>query len=92
VPLTVPVVSAATLPGTTEGVLLNTTVVFPSGNGFLTAYPCGTTPPNASNLNFLAGQIVPNLVDAKIGTGGAVCIVSSAQTDVLLDLTGYYSA
>ena len=47
--------------------------------------------PNASNLNFEAGQVIPNLIDAKIGTGGAVCIVSSAATDLLLDLTGYYS-
>jgi hypothetical protein len=92
VPLTVPVVTAAGLPANTDAVLLNTTVVRPFAAGYLTAYPCGTTPPNASNLNFVAGQIIPNLVDAKIGTGGAICIVSSAQTDVLLDLTGYYSA
>jgi hypothetical protein len=90
-PLVVPVVTAAGLPANTQAVLLNTTVVGPWAAGYLSAYPCGTNPPNASNLNFLAGQTLPNLVDAKIGTGGAVCIVSSAQTDVLLDLTGYYS-
>ena len=65
------------MPGSTEGVLLNTTIVGPSGGGFLTVYPCGTTPPNASNLNFAAGQVVPNLVDAKIGSGGTVCFVST---------------
>jgi hypothetical protein len=92
VPLAVHVVSAAGLPGTTEGVLLNTTVVGPSGNGYVTVYPCGTAPPNASNLNYVGGQVVPNLVDAKIGTNGDVCVVSSAATNIIFDLTGYYSA
>ena len=73
------------------GVLLNTTIVNPSGNGFLTVYPCGRTFPNASNLNYVAGQVVPNLVDVKIGTGGSVCFVSNVATDLILDMTGYYS-
>ena len=91
VPFTVPVLGAAALPGGTSGVLFNTTIVAPSGNGFLTVYPCGSPIPTASNLNYTAGQVVPNLVDAKIGSGGSVCFVSTAATDLLLDLTGYYS-
>ena len=80
------------MPGASEGVLLNTTIVNPSASGFLTVYPCGSAVPNASSLNFRPGQIVPNLVDAKVGTGGSVCFVSTAQTDLLLDLTAYYSS
>jgi hypothetical protein len=89
--LVVPVVSAAGLPGGTSGVLLNTTIVGPSAAGFITAYPCGSPVPGVSNLNYIPNQVVPNLVDAKIGNGGSVCFVSSAATDLLLDLTGYYS-
>lgn len=93
VPLTVPVVSAPNpdLPGGTAGVLLNTTIVNPSGTGYLTVWPCGGNFPNASNLNYNAGQVIPNLVDAKIGAGGSVCFVSTVATDLILDLTGFYS-
>ncbi len=93
VPYTVNVRTLATpdLPANTEGVLLNATVVGPSTAGYLTLYPCGTTPPDVSNLNYVAFDVRPNLADAKLNASGQVCLLSSATTDVLLDLTGYYS-
>ena len=36
----------------------------------LTGYPCGQAPPNASNLNFAAGQDVPNAVIVSVPTSG----------------------
>ena len=36
----------------------------PSGPGFVTVYPCGASPPVASNLNYGTGQVVANLATA----------------------------
>jgi hypothetical protein len=73
-------------------VVLNVTATEPGGAGFITVYPCGSQQPTVSNLNFVAGQTVPNAVVAKIGAGGKVCIFSSQPTHVIADVNGYYPA
>ena len=71
-------------------VALNLTVTAPQAAGFLTVWPCGVPQPATSNLNFTAGQTVPNLVISRIGSGRTVCIVSSATTHVIADLSGWF--
>lgn len=68
-------------------VVANVTVVDPDGPGYLTVYPCGTTPPITSNLNFVAGDVVANLAVARSG-GSGVCAVASAPTHVVVDVQG----
>ena len=70
-------------------VVLNVTVTGALGAGYATVYPCGATPPNASNLNFVAGQTIANAVITKVGTGGNVCILASQATHVVVDVTGF---
>ena len=53
-------------------------------------YPCGIEPPLASNLNFVAGQTIPNAVLTKIGTNGDVCIFNSQATHLIADVTGLF--
>lgn len=76
--------------------LLNLTAVSPDAEGYLTAYPCETapltTPPNASNLNYAAGQVVPNQVLVSPGATGSVCFFSKAATHLLADLAGSFTA
>jgi hypothetical protein len=73
-------------------VVLNVTAVYPSAPGFLTVWPTGATRPLASNLNFVAGQVVPNRVVVKVGTGGKVSIYSPSGTvDVLADVNGWFT-
>src|SRR5439155_327247 len=55
-----------------SAVVLNVTAVTPSGSGFLTVYPSGTPRPNTSNLNWVPGKTVPNLVETPIGPDGKV--------------------
>ncbi len=73
-------------------VILNVTAVTPRAAGFLTVYPTGGSVPNASNLNFTAGQAVPNLVVAKVGAGGKVSIRNSSPgaSHVVADVAGYF--
>ncbi|CAN5466523.1 hypothetical protein BH10ACT2_BH10ACT2_11050 [soil metagenome] len=71
-------------------VALNVTVTGAQSNGFVTVYPCGTTQPNASNLNFAVGRTIANLVVSQIGDDGTVCIFTSAAVDIIADVSGYY--
>ncbi len=74
-------------------VILNVTAVTPTGPGFLSVYPSGGAVPNASNLNFTPGQVVPNLVVAKVGAGGKVSIKNSSPgvTHVVADVAGFFA-
>ena len=80
-------------------VVMNVTVTQPQANGFITAYPMygsGGNPPTASNLNFHTGETVPNLVMVATGFNGEFSLIelyngSSAPTDLVADLFGYFS-
>jgi subtilisin family serine protease len=58
--------------------------------GYVTVYPCDSRP-NASNLNFVAGQIVPNAVLAPVSTRGKVCFYVYGIANILVDINGYVS-
>jgi hypothetical protein len=79
------------IPSGTKAVVLNVTVTRPTAAGHLIVYPYGAARPNVSNLNFVAGQTVPNLVTAAVDSAGRVSIYNSAGTShVVADLAGYY--
>ena len=77
-----------------DAVVLNVTVTEPTGEGFVTVWPTGAAMPTASNLNFVPGQTVPNLVIAKLGSGsgtGMVSLYNSAGTTHLIaDVLGSF--
>lgn len=73
------------------GLILNVTATDPTTVGFLTAYPDGEARPNASNLNFLAGQTVPNLAAVKVSDRLIdVYNASGGSVDVVVDQEGYF--
>jgi len=74
-------------------VALNITVTEPTAPSYLTVWPTGATRPLAASLNMVAGQTVPNLVLAQVGTGGKVSIFNYAgSTHVVADVLGSFSA
>jgi YVTN family beta-propeller protein len=78
------------IPTDATAVVVNVTAVNPTQTSYLTVWPTGTSPPLASNLNFNAGQIVPNLVEIELGTNGQISIYNFAgDVDVLVDVEGY---
>ena len=79
-----------TVPAGATAAALNITVVSPTGDGFVTVFPCGVTQPNASNLNYLTGDVVANNVTAPIGENGRVCLTSFADSDVIVDISGWF--
>ncbi len=93
--LTLPTVgncNGLTIPASAQAVVGNATVVnFQSGGGFITLFPSDAAQPNASNLNFTANHIVPNSFTVGLGGDGAIKIFTSASTNFIVDITGYYA-
>jgi hypothetical protein len=69
----------------------NVTVTRPQAGGYITAYPGGTTRPTASNLNFSAGETVPNLVMVSADWDVSLYNASAGNTDLIVDLAGFFS-
>jgi len=92
--ITVDVTGVGTVPANpseVSAVVVNATVTGGTANSFLTVYPTGVSRPTASNLNFTAGQTVPNLVTVKVGADGNVKVYNAAgQTHVIFDVLGWY--
>ena len=84
------VAGRGTTPSTAATVFLNITAVSPSGNGYLTVYPCGQAVPNASSVNFARSVDIANAVISKVGTGGKVCIFTSTTTQLIVDISGFF--
>jgi len=84
-------VTGGDVPASATAVALNVTVVDGEANdfgGFVTVFPCGTRP-EASNLNFVSGQTVPNSVIAPLSASGTVCLYVYGQADLLVDVSGH---
>jgi alpha-tubulin suppressor-like RCC1 family protein len=75
-----------------SAVALNVTVVNPTADSHLTVFPKGEAVPNASNLNFVPGQTVPNMVVAKVGADGSISIQNAiGAVYVIVDIAGWYA-
>ena len=83
-------VTGSSVPTNATAVVLNVTVTNTTAASYLTVYPTGAAQPVASNLNWVAGQTIPNLVEVGLGTGGKVTVYNAAgHVDVLFDVAGY---
>ncbi|MGA8416203.1 MAG: IPT/TIG domain-containing protein [Candidatus Dormiibacterota bacterium] len=86
------------VPATATAIVMNVTAVSGRTGGLLTIYPTGTALPRASNLNFNAGTVTPNLVTVTLGQTSAaspnwaVNIFNPiGSLDVVADIEGYFA-
>lgn len=89
--LTVQVAGRGGIPSSgVSAVVLNVTVTNTSAASYLTVYPAEDPRPQASNLNWMSGQTVPNLVQVGLRSSGQLTIYNFAgSTDVIFDVAGY---
>jgi hypothetical protein len=79
-------------------VVLNLTATGAAANGYLTTWPTDNAKPNASSLNFAAGQTVANLVVAKVGADGSIKIWNSNDSPamgpvhIIVDVVGWFAS
>jgi len=89
--LALTVIGRGGVPADATAVVLNVTVTEPGASGFITVFPCGEGRPNASNLNFVGNQTVPNMAISRIGAGGAVCLYANETTHLVVDVDAYFA-
>ncbi|MFI8083462.1 hypothetical protein ACIF6L_22015 [Kitasatospora sp. NPDC086009] len=89
VPLQVTGVGGVPATGVTA-VVMSVTAVNPSQVGYVTVYPNGQAAPDASNLNFTAGQNVSNLVTVPVVNGKVDIRNAWGSVDLGVDVVGYY--
>lgn len=71
-------------------VVLNMTAVAPTADTFVTVHPAGEPIPWAANLNVRAGEVVPNMVLARLGVDGAIDVRHHAgEVHLVADVMGY---
>jgi hypothetical protein len=62
-----------------------------SNSGHVTLYPSNAPRPNASNLNYIANQIVPNAFTVGLGGDGGFKIYTFGSIHFIVDLTGFFA-
>lgn len=70
---------------------VNITVTDPEADGFITAYATGSGRPNASSVNYVTGQTVPNFAIVPVGPTGQIRLYTLASTHLLVDVTGTFA-
>jgi hypothetical protein len=88
----IPIAGVGTVPGGASAAAVNLVGVNPATAGYLTAFPCGTSRPTTSSLNYLGGPGARANNQLVALGGGRLCIFSSAAADVVVDVTGYFAA
>jgi len=82
--------SACNIPSTAQAYSVNATVVPHGFLGFLTTFPCGQALPLASTLNATDGRVKAAAAIVPAGTNGGLCFFSQNDTDLVLDINGYF--
>lgn len=75
-----------------SALVVNVTATQPQATGYIIAYPGQTARPATSNLDFVAGQTVANLVMSRADAGSVNLFNSSTgSTQLIADVFGFFS-
>jgi hypothetical protein len=80
------------VPVNATAVVLNVTATGGTSSSYVTVYPDGTTRSSASNLNFTAGETIPNLVVVPVVDGKVDFYNNAGSVHLIADLTGYFTS
>jgi hypothetical protein len=87
--------AASGIPANASAVATNFTAVAGNASGYLTVYPTSTTTnPVASDVNWVAKEIIPNFTVADTAGTGKVVVYNSqgATVNVVIDAFGYFTS
>ena len=77
------------VPGDSHGaVVMNVASVAAGDRGYVTAFPCDEERPTVASLSYSAGEVRSNLVVARSGESGEVCLFTRSSTHLVVDLAG----
>ena len=82
--------SSCSLPANITAYALNVTVIPHGSLGYLTVWPTGQQQPTASTLNSPSGDVIANGTIVPAGANGAISVYATNDTDVVIDVNGYF--
>ena len=86
---TLQIAGRGTIPNDATSAILNIATINPALQGFITTYPCDVRQPDASTLNYAAGQTIANNAVIALSPTGTICIYTHRQMDLIVDITGW---
>jgi uncharacterized repeat protein (TIGR03803 family) len=83
--------TSCNIPSSAAAYSLNFSVVPHGPLGYLTVWPTGEPRPTVSTLNDLPGTIIANAAIVPVRTGGEVSVYPTSDTDLVIDINGYFA-
>jgi uncharacterized repeat protein (TIGR03803 family) len=83
--------TACNIPSSAAAYSLNLSVVPHGPLYYMTVWPTGESRPVVSTLNDIPGQIIANAAIVVAGTGGEVSVYPTNDTDLVIDINGYFA-
>ncbi len=80
------------IPSNAAAYSLNFSVVPHGPLGYMTVWPTGQPRPLVSTLNDIPGTIIANAAIVPAGTAGEISVYPSSDTDLIIDINGYFAA
>ncbi len=86
--------SSCQIPSSALAYSMNFTVVPVGGQplGYLSVWPAGQNQPVVSTLNNPTATVVANAAIVPAGTGGAIAVYPDQNTQLVIDINGYFAA
>lgn len=78
------------VPSNAKAYSMNVTVVPKGPLGYITIWPTGQNQPFVSTLNSADGRVKANAAIVPAGSGGAVSVMATEATELVLDINGYF--
>jgi hypothetical protein len=80
------------IPANAQAYSLNLSVVPTAGTlGYITTWPTGQDQPLVSTLNAVNGAVTANAAIVRAGTSGGVSVFASNDTELIIDINGYFA-
>lgn len=84
--------NVCSLPSTAQAYALNYTAIPRNGKlAYLTTWPTGATKPVVSTLNSPTGAVTANAAIVPASSSGGISAFSTDDTDLIIDVAGYYA-
>jgi YVTN family beta-propeller protein len=83
--------TSCNIPSSAVAYSLNFSVVPHGPLGYMTVWPTGQSQPVVSTLNDIPGLIIANAAIVAAGTNGEVAVYPSNDTDLIIDINGYFA-
>jgi hypothetical protein len=83
--------SSCAVPTTAQAYALNFTAIPKKRLTWLSAWPTGQTQPPSSTLNAPTGMVTANAAITQAGTNGDISLYASDDTDLVIDINGYFA-